>query len=385
MEQKRTKRNRGALGTAVAVACYMLIGAVSGLFILQVQDDLLPAEASAPLRLLVFLGLLGVLYLVILLQYAIHEAGHLLFGRLSGYGFNSYRVGSCMWVKEGDRVRFRRYSLAGTGGQCLMSPPDLVEGRMPVLLYNLGGAVMNVASALLSGGLWLLLRESPLPSALLGMFTLTGLAMALMNGLPMRVGMVDNDGRNALSLTRNPGAIRAFWAQMKAVEATSRGVRAKDMPAEWFALPEEEGMEDSISAGAWVLACNRLMDEHRFSEADGRMERILSRPGGLSGLHRAMLLSDRVYVELIGENRPEALAALLDKEQRKMMKAMKTSPSVLRTQYAYALLAEKNAAGAKKWLDLFEKVAKTYPYPVDVESERELMEIARQRAEGQQK
>ena len=68
-----------------------------------------------------------------------------------------------------------------------------------------------------------------------------------------------------------------------------------------------------------------------------------------------------------------------------MMKAMKTSPSVLRTQYAYALLAEKNAAGAKKWLDLFEKVAKTYPYPVDVESERELMEIARQRAEGQQK
>ena len=266
-----------------------------------------------------------------------------------------------------------------------MSPPDLVEGRMPVLLYNLGGVFMNVASALLSGGLWLLLRESPLPSALLGMFTLTGLAMALMNGLPMRVGMVDNDGRNALSLMRNPGAIRAFWAQMKAVEATSRGVRAKDMPEEWFALPEEEGMEDSISAGAWVLACNRLMDEHRFSEADGRMERILSRPGGLSGLHRAMLLSDRIYVELIGENRPEALAALLDKEQRKMMKAMKTSPSVLRTQYAYALLAEKNAAEAKKWLDLFEKVAKTYPYPVDVESERELMEIARQRAEGQQK
>ena len=62
------------------------------------------------------------------------------------------------------------------------------------------------------------------------------------------------------------------------------------------------------------------------------------------------------------------------------MKAMRTFPSVIRTEYAYAVLGEKNSEKAAKAMRLFEKVAKTYPYPNDINSERELIEIAQENA-----
>ena len=56
-----------------------------------------------------------------------------------------------------------------------------------------------------------------------------------MNGIPMRLGNVDNDGYNALCLGKSPAALRSFWLQMKINQQISRGVRLKDMPEDWFA------------------------------------------------------------------------------------------------------------------------------------------------------
>ena len=58
------------------------------------------------------------------------------------------------------------------------------------------------------------------------------------------------------------------------------------------------------------------------------------------------------------------------------MKQMKNFPSVLRTEYIYALLYREDAALAEKYKAKFEKVAKTYPYQTDIQSERALMELA---------
>jgi hypothetical protein len=55
---------------------------------------------------------------------------------------------------------------------------------------------------------------------------------------------------------------------------------------------------------------------------------------------------------------------------------MQKFPSVIRTEYAYALLYEKDLPKAEKLKARFEKCAKNYPYTGDIESERELFEIA---------
>ena len=82
-------------------------------------------------------------------QLIIHELGHLIFGLLSGYKFSSFRIGNLMLLKTGGKLKIKKLKIAGTAGQCLMSPPDMKDNKMPVIAYNLGGAILNLLSCLL--------------------------------------------------------------------------------------------------------------------------------------------------------------------------------------------------------------------------------------------
>ena len=326
--------------------------------------------------LLFFVGFVVAVYVAFIFHIIIHEGGHLVFGLLTGYRFSSFRIFSFMWVKDGESVKFKRHSIAGTGGQCLMSPPDIQNGEMPVVWYNLGGSLMNIIFGLLSLGGFFLCGGVSVLSAVLLLFALLGFSLAILNGVPMRMGALDNDGYNAISLTKDAEAREAFWMQMKVVEETTKGVRLKDMPPEWFTVPTDEAMSNSMVAARGVFACNRLMDEERFEEADELMAHLLEIESGMVGLHRSILICERIYVELIHQNRREVVEEKLTKNLQSFMKTMKDTPSILRTQYAIALLYENDKAKAETIKAQFEKRAKTYPYPHEIDSERDLMKLA---------
>ena len=260
-----------------------------------------------------------------------------------------------------------------------MAFPETEDGKIPtnipVLLYNYGGVIMNLVTAAIAGGLAFACREGSVIRTFLIFLAVIGVAFALLNGLPLKMSAVNNDGRNALDLMKDPEARRAFWIQMKVNELASRDIRVKDMPKEWFSVPSEQEMQNGITAMLGPLAAGRLMDEQCFAEADALMKRFLEGKNGIVGLNRGLLGNDRMYLELIGENRPEVLKAMKTPEQMKIMRAMKNYLSVLRTEYAYALLAKKDEENAKKILRVFEKSARTYPYPGEVEAERELIAI----------
>ena len=359
---------------------YMLIGAACGLLIMDYADHLRSAGVSGKTRLVCLILQFLCMYGAMLIQIVIHEAGHLVFGLATGYCFSSFRIFSLMWLKENGKIRFKNMSVAGTGGQCLMCPPDLKDGKIPVMLYNFGGALLNLIASFIFGGAALLCPAWSFGRVFLMFLVIIGIAFALMNGLPLRAGPVNNDGRNALDLSRSPDAMRAFWIQMKVNEMVSRGVRVKDMPEEWFEMPSDEAMKNGIVATVGVLVCNRLMDEKRFEEADRLMAEILSKENGVAGLYRYLLVCDRMFMELIGRNRQDLLERMLSKDQKKIMKGMKQYPSVLRTEYAYALLGEKDAEKAEAVLKRFEKAAGTYPYPGEIQGERELIGLAAEKA-----
>lgn len=169
---------------------------------------------------------------------------------------------------------------------------------------------------------------------------------------------------------------RSFWIQLKINEQIASGVRLKDMPDEWFEIPSEESMKNSMTAVIGVFACNRLMDQMKFEEAEQIMEKLLQMDTGIVGIHRNLMVVDRIYCELVRENRQDRLNNMLDKQQKKFMKAMKNFPSVVRTEYAYALLAEKDQTIAVQMKEKFDKMAKKYPYPSEIVAERELMSLA---------
>lgn len=377
---EKTKKKKIVWTQYIAMTFFMLIGAVCGYLMAPYIFDH-ASDTGKPLfeKILYLAGLFLGMYAAILAQIIIHETGHLVFGLLSGYSFSSFRIFSFIWVNDNGKLRLKRLSIAGTGGQCLMAPPDMMGGKIPVVLYNLGGSLMNMIAGCVFLLLFFIFARVPFLSTLMLFFVIIGFIFAIMNGVPMRMGTVDNDGYNAFSLSRDPAAIRAFWMQMKVNEQISRGIRLKDMPDEWFAVPSDEAMKNSIVVVAGVFACNRLIDAQQFEEADKLMAHMLEIDSGMIGLYRGLMTCDRMYVELIAKNRSSILNGMLDKEQKKIMKAMKNFPAVLRTEYAYALLFEKDAIKADSIRTQFEKCAKTYPYPSDIQSERELIEIAAKR------
>lgn len=359
-------------GTALTSIFFVCIGGVAGFLIGRYFMVGALREGSVDLVPALLMLLVGVC-LSTFLQIIFHEGGHLMFGLLSGYRFSSFRIGSLMWIEQDGKMRFRRLSLAGTGGQCLMSPPPMKNGTFPYVWYNLGGVLMNLITASVSAGVALLCQNLRLVNAFCVVVALMGIAFALMNGIPMR-GAVNNDGYNALALGKSPQALRAFWLQMKINERIVAGERLKDMPNDWFLMPSDADMKNSMVAVLGVFACNRLMDEKHFAATDREIERLLSMDSGIVELHRRLLIDDQIYCELVGECKKERLDILRDKAQVKFNKSMKNFPTVLRTEYAYALLAEHDEEKAEKLRLAFEKMARRYPHSQEIEAERELME-----------
>lgn len=314
------------------------------------------------------------LYVSVFVHIILHEGGHLIFGLMTGYKFLSFRIGSFMWIKKDNKIVLRRFSIAGTGGQCLMSPPDITGDKYPYFLYNVGGCVSNLVFAGTALCISFLCGDIGLLALVLRIFAVVGAALALMNGVPVGI----SDGSNILAIGKSVKAKRAFWLMMKIGEQVALGVRMKDMPEEWFKMPDDEDMNNTIISSIAVAKSDRLMDEMRFEEADSFMEELLGREDiRMHDMHRKLLVNNIIYCELIGENKAERIDKLLNAEQKVFMKSMKTFPSVLRTGYAYLLLAKKDEAEAERVLGLFNKMAKNYPNKVEIDSEVELLELAK--------
>lgn len=312
------------------------------------------------------------------LQLILHEAGHLVFGLLSGYRFVSFRIGSFTIYKKKGKIYFGKYSIAGTGGQCLMAPPDMKDGKMPYRLYNLGGVIMNVVISGISFVLYLYVEMRKLGSYTCIMTAVMGFVFAATNGIPMRLSGIDNDGFNALSLGKNIKALHGFWLQLKINEMLTEGKRLKDMPEEWFEKPSKEETNNSMIAAIAAIRCNRLLDSMEFETANQEISEVIDDDSGMIGVQKVLLQIDQVFCEIFGEKREEILNQMKEKQLVKFMKAMKRFPSVIRTRYAYALLIENDEKKAGKFKKQFEKMMKKHPYQGEVESEWELIRYCEQ-------
>ncbi len=354
----------------------LLLGLLIGFALGGVLVAGMPEDAGVGTQLMLMGGLLLTFYLSMVVQIILHEAGHLVFGLLSGYRFLSFRVFRLMWVKQEGRIRLKRLNLTGTAGQCLMAPPEPVDGRIPVVCYHLGGVLMNLIASVVFVVLYLVLPPLPVLSLFWALCAVSGVMTALVNGIPFSGGMVNNDGRNAWSIRKHPAAMRSFYVQLKVAEWTTAGVRMKDMPEDWFAVPGDEEMQDGMTAVLGVFACNRQLDAGHLEAAEQRIDHLLTIDSGIIELHRRLLICDQIYLALMLKQDPARAETLLDKPQQKFMKAMRQFPSVLRTEYTYQRLAKRDAAGAEQVRNRFERMAKCYPYEADLQSERERMDDA---------
>ena len=370
MKEKKKKQGKNIANILIFVLL-LVCSAGIGFLVGKIGADAVPEDTGFLPFMAGYLLQFVFLVLAFLIQLIIHEGGHLLAGLLTGYRFSSFRIGSLMLLKTSDGYSFKRFSLAGTGGQCLLIPPERrPDGSYPYRLYHLGGVLLNVITAVLAFGAYALVS-----GAFLFYLAICGVLCALMNGIPLRAGGLATDGYNVLHIGKEPFALDAMWLQLKINAAQTEGVRLRELPEEWFEIPPEASKHNEIISSVAVFRENRAMDALDFEQVKELIAQLrCSEDYTVIGLYQSLLTCDEVTVDLI-EHGAAADTALLNTRQCKAFrKAMAKFPAVIRTEYAVALLKEHDRKKAQKCRELFSEVAKRYPARSDLDSETEIMD-----------
>ena len=306
----------------------------------------------------------------------IHEAGHLVAGKLSGYKFISFRVGSLVIIREDGRLVRKKYGIAGTGGQCLMSPPDVTDTQYnyPFILYNLGGGLANLLFSVP------LLLIGFLASGYIFMaffiFAGIGILLGLINLIPLKLGGIANDGLNIIACRKRPETRRALWIQLRYAELITQGVPICDIPQEW--VVESTGAPTDALTGFLVsFRCYCYLSKGEIEQARDYAKSVIENPGKMLELHINELRCELLFCELIRECRADEINKLYTANLQNHIKALATHLSKQRLIYAYEHLFTKNIVKADKAMAAFEKACLHTPFKGEVPGERGLVELVK--------
>ena len=370
---KKNGKNNGKKDfvTLFTMLYFMVCSGVGGFLFAKVTDELFGGKLKGPAAILVGIGILLLLVISVFIHMFLHECGHLLFGLLSGYSFQSIRWGSIMLMKTEEGIRMARYSLAGTGGQCIMMPPDTSDEDMPTSLYNLGGILVNGVVVILSVILYLIFAKNVYVLLLSAFMVLIGIYLIIVNGIPM--ASMGNDGYNALHLAKDPIAKHCFKLQLLIVAQSAKNIPITDLPSEWFDW-EEKVSDNALIMGQGVNRLEWLVYSKRIQEASELSTFILE------NVHKlADVLMHLVYIEHIscmiwlGVDREQIIESF--EKYKKDILLMRQLPSTQRMLYLFYSYVEADEKKANKAKKQFEKIAANYPYPCEIEIERQLMDL----------
>lgn len=312
--------------------------------------------------LLLFTVLFSLLILAYLVQIVLHELGHLVFGLASGYTFVSFRVGSLTVVKDDGKFRLKKYNIPGTGGQCLMMPPEQKNGKYPYVIYNLGGVLFNFILSILallpiifvedlSAGVW----------ALLVLFIIAGVIGVLTNGIPLKIGGIANDASNILSLNKDPSAREGFYLQLRVNGLQSAGMRIKDMDHKLFKLDADADLSNPLNTGIKLMEHNWYLDNQDFANARAVLESLVPYFNKLLPLYVYEINSERIFLELIGDNDKELIDRLYTKTLQKYIKQSKFMMNKTRLMLAYEAFYNMDRSKAEDQYNLLRKMYDNYP------------------------
>ena len=87
----------------LVVVTFVIAGALCGAAVgsyMVTMNEMLGEDISVWNELMKFLELILLMYIVYMVNVIIHEGGHLIFGLMTGYKFNSFRIFSVILIKQ---------------------------------------------------------------------------------------------------------------------------------------------------------------------------------------------------------------------------------------------------------------------------------------------
>lgn len=315
--------------------------------------------------------MLLVFFIGFFLHIIIHEGGHLVFGLLSGYEFVSFRVLSFIIIKDNSGYKFKRYNIPGTGGQCLMMPPEKTNGSFPFIIYNLGGALLNTIVSLVTIWMASFLKDFILLHGILIIISGAGLFAAITNALPLKVGGMSNDGHNIITMLRDENSKESFYLQLRVNGLQSKGIRLKDMPYEQFKLKKDIDYKKPLNFSRIFINHNYYLDSMNFKEAQAALDFGRKYVHSTIGIYQMEMASELLFLELIGDCDDLKIEELYNKNLKKYIKDSKFMINKKRIMMAYEIFYKKDKEKARKYFQELKELA--INYPIKAEADMELM------------
>ncbi len=382
MERKRAeqRKHKNKLIILLSLILGIIIGLCIVFFINGRNGNDTISDIGIPLLLFQLLSFFLSVIIAIYLQIIIHESGHLVLGLLSGYRFISFRIFSFIIIHRSDGFHLKKFSIPGTGGQCLMIPPDTSDGKIPYKLYNAGGVLFNFIFSSIAFVCLLLFDLNMMLSSFLIVFSILGIILGLMNGIPMKLSGIGNDGYNIRQLGKDHISLRAFYLQLKINGMLTEGIRLKDMPTQWFNIPEDIDMKNNMHLSLFLLRGGWYMDQLKFEEANDLLLGISSYSQYLIGLYQNERLCELIFLEMVLHPDKARELNIFTKEISTYIK--QTNRYMIgkkRLLYATALVIENDKVLADKIYEEAQRMKNSYPLLGEAESELELIEYVKQK------
>lgn len=340
--------------------------------------DVLVADDNIGMELIIMSALILVEMVFYYLHIILHEGGHLICGLITGWKFSSFRIASIALVKQDGKLKWKKTTVAGTGGQCLMIPPETDYEKCPFFLYLLGGGLINIVTGAIALAVGLLVGG--LAQTILIMFAVTGFCLGLSNLIPAKMSGTANDGYQIfIEMPADPKSKKYMCCLLTANAVLTENESTRALPEkirDTILNSDYSDLSNSSIANLYCFKAVILQEEGRYEKCREVYQNIADNMEVLQ-IFKNEAKCELIYHEIMGECNAEKIDALYDKKQAEYIKVTSLYPSRRRLMYAYHLIYKNDSAKADEEYNALLKAAKTHPSKA--ESVIELKEAERVR------
>ncbi|MDL2255096.1 hypothetical protein LJC38_00745 [Parabacteroides sp. OttesenSCG-928-K15] len=224
-----------------------------------------------------FLLLLVYLFFSFILAIQLHEIGHFLFGKMSGYKLLMLKFGPVAYKYENGKYKLTWEKAVGYAGLCMMMPPEgeLRESRH--LWYYAGGVTVNILTGAVAIALTLLFPAwHPYLVIALWVFGGISILLGITNLVPRIAQNNPTDGKIIFSILRKEGLAKDMTFLNAVMQQLVVGVRPREIalleqpledetePNQFFIYRIIYHLFNALDKGDKEKAayCCRLMEKH---------------------------------------------------------------------------------------------------------------------------
>lgn len=194
---------------------------------------------------------------ILFLNINLHECGHLLCGKMTGYQFSYYQIGSIRIAKSNGHLKIFRFSQRKYGGICAMIATKNPSIFKSIMFYS-GGILANIL-CLIFLVLAFRLASNLYIKDILFLSSFSVLLLVIGNLLPITVSGQPSDGKLIFSMLLHKRYREKVIKEQKLEQQIFQGTRPRDLIVD-LSIPSANSTIDAIDVDLLLYTYIHFLD-----------------------------------------------------------------------------------------------------------------------------